>query len=55
MKVACTVWGGGKSEDNIKGLPITISDFLLFFLPSLLSSLLSFFLLFFLSSYPLFR
>lgn len=25
MKVACPVWSGGKSRDNIKGLPITIS------------------------------
>ena len=24
VKVACTVWGGGKPGDNIKGLPITI-------------------------------
>ena len=24
MKVACTVWVGGKSEDNIKTLPIDI-------------------------------
>ena len=24
VKVACTVWSGGKSGDNIKGLPITI-------------------------------
>lgn len=27
MKVACTVWSGGKSEDNIKGLPITIDEY----------------------------
>ena len=25
MKIACTVWSGGKSGDYIKGLPITIS------------------------------
>ncbi len=25
VKVACTVWSGGKAEDNIKGLPITIN------------------------------
>ena len=24
VKVACTVWSGGKSGDNFKGLPITI-------------------------------
>ena len=24
MKVACTVWSGGKSGDNFKGLPIAI-------------------------------
>lgn len=24
IKVARTVWGGGKARDNIKGLPITI-------------------------------
>lgn len=24
MKVACTVWSGGKGRDNIKSLPITI-------------------------------
>lgn len=24
VKVACTVLGGGKAEDNLKGLPITI-------------------------------
>lgn len=24
-KPSCTVWSGGKSGDNIKGLPITIS------------------------------
>lgn len=24
MKVARTVWSGGKTRDNIKGLPITI-------------------------------
>jgi len=23
-KVSCTVWGGGKSGDNIKALPIAI-------------------------------
>ena len=26
MKVACTVWCGGKAGDNFKGLPITISS-----------------------------
>ncbi|MBT9798001.1 hypothetical protein DXA14_25405 [Hungatella hathewayi] len=26
MKVARTVWSGGKSEDNFKGLPIAIKD-----------------------------
>ena len=25
VKVACPVWSGGKSGDNLKGLPITIS------------------------------
>ncbi len=25
VKVACPVWSGGKSGDNFKGLPITIS------------------------------
>lgn len=25
VKVACPVWSGGKSSDNLKGLPITIS------------------------------
>ena len=25
MKVACPVWSGGKSGDDFKGLPITIS------------------------------
>ena len=25
VKVACPVWSGGKSSDNFKGLPITIS------------------------------
>ena len=25
VKVACTVWSGGKARDNVKGLPITIS------------------------------
>ena len=25
VKVACPVWSGGKSDDNLKGLPITIS------------------------------
>ena len=25
VKVACTVWSGGKCRDNIKVLPITIS------------------------------
>ena len=24
VKVACPVWSGGKSGDNLKGLPITI-------------------------------
>ncbi|MBT9855482.1 hypothetical protein GPK86_03175 [Blautia faecis] len=24
VKVACTVWSGGKSGDNFKGLPIAI-------------------------------
>ena len=24
VKVACTVWSGGKAGDNFKGLPITI-------------------------------
>ena len=24
MKVACTVWSGGKARDDIRGLPITI-------------------------------
>lgn len=24
MKVSCTVWSGGKSGDEFKGLPITI-------------------------------
>lgn len=24
MKVVCTVWSGGKTEDNFKSLPITI-------------------------------
>lgn len=24
MKVACTVWSGGKGRDNIESLPITI-------------------------------
>ncbi|HIZ57904.1 MAG TPA: hypothetical protein H9725_04900 [Candidatus Faecalibacterium gallistercoris] len=24
VKAACTVWSGGKSGDNFKGLPITI-------------------------------
>ena len=27
MKVARTVWSGGKAEDNIKGLPITIAGY----------------------------
>lgn len=40
MKVVCTVWSGGKTEDNFKSLPITIgytdkkepkTSFLLFF------------------------
>ena len=26
MKVSCTVWSGGKSGDNFKGLPITIQS-----------------------------
>ena len=26
MKVACTVWSGGKVGDNIKFLPITINE-----------------------------
>ncbi len=26
VKVACTVWTGGKSGDNFKGLPIRILD-----------------------------
>lgn len=26
MKVACTVWLGGKAGDNIKGLPIEVID-----------------------------
>ena len=25
VKVACTVWSGGKAGDKVKGLPITIS------------------------------
>ena len=25
VKVACPVWSGGKSGDNLKGSPITIS------------------------------
>ena len=25
VKAACPVWSGGKSGDNFKGLPITIS------------------------------
>ena len=27
MKVARTVWSGGKPRDNIKGLPITITGY----------------------------
>ena len=27
VKVACTVWVGGKAGDNFKGLPIDIFDF----------------------------
>ena len=27
VKAACTVWGGGKAGDKIKGLPIAIIDF----------------------------
>ena len=26
MKVACTVWSGGKARDDIRGLPITIEQ-----------------------------
>ena len=26
VKVACTVWSGGKAGDNFKGLPIAIND-----------------------------
>ena len=26
-KLACTVWSGGKTGDNIKGLPITIAGY----------------------------
>ena len=28
VKVSCPVWRGGKSGDNLKGLPITINDHL---------------------------
>ena len=27
MKLACTVWSGGKARDNIKGLPIAIAGY----------------------------
>lgn len=26
MKVACTVWSGGKAREDIRGLPITIEQ-----------------------------
>ena len=28
VKVSCPVWRGGKSGDNVKGLPITIGEYL---------------------------
>jgi len=33
VKVACPVWSGGKSGDNFKGLPITISGKALLYSP----------------------